>query len=112
VEPNVIPNTWVAVLRGEGVDDLGDPTPPTDPVEGLERIPFYLREKSRQMPDEAGGLRTVRYGVARGLAGTDIRAGDYLRDHRTGRLWHVQQVEDGETRHSGAPSLSFEVRAV
>lgn len=109
----MIANTWVAVYRGDEVNEYGDPTDLGTPVDGLERLPLALTEQSRTTFDpETSEARTIRYAIGRATAGTDIQQDDRLRDERTARWWAVRSISGGGFTFFGARDLLLDLRAV
>jgi hypothetical protein len=108
----MVANTWAEVYRDTGDDVLGDPVTTTEPVEGLERVPMAITERSQRIYDaESDELRTVRYGVGRARIGTDIKADDRIHDLRSGKWWAVRTVSPASPGFTGNRALSFDLRA-
>lgn len=108
----MIPNTWAAVFRDTDDDVLGDPLTDEEPVPGMARVVMAITEKSRTVyNEESDELRTIRYGVGRAKAGTDIRKDDRIQDLRTSKWWAVTEVGSGSATFTGHRDLSFDLRA-
>src|SRR3990172_5485946 len=91
----MIATTTMTLLRGGGVDDLGDETTTNDPVEGAERVPGSLIERERMVMDPTTGEpRTITQHHARFTPGTfPAVTGDRVRDETTGDLYVVEDVK-------------------
>lgn len=91
----IIATTTLTLLRGGGVDDLGDETTVNDPVTGAERVPASLIERDRMLMDPTTGEpRTITQHHARLIPGTfPAVKGDRVRDESTGELYVVEDVK-------------------
>lgn len=86
-----LPTTTVAILRGETLDEYGDPVDSDTPVRA--GIPVSLIERDRHVFVAAESRMTiVREVTGRARPDVDIREADRLRDERTGSIYLVEAV--------------------
>lgn len=89
----VLPNTTVSILRGETIDEFGDPIDSDDSVNA--GVPISIIEYSRRIFLPAEGRETiVRQMMGRVRPGFDIREGDRLRDDRTGEVYLIEGISN------------------
>lgn len=88
---SVHPTTTVSVLRGETLDEFGDPVDSDSSVRA--GVPIAITEYSRRIFVAAEQRMTVvRQCWGRVRPGFDIREKDRLRDERTGRIYLVEEI--------------------
>lgn len=85
----IMPNTTVSVLRGETVDQFGDPMDSDESV--YAGLPMSITEYDRRIYLAAEGrLTTIRQAFGRIRPGFDIRESDRIRDEKSGRVYLVE----------------------
>jgi hypothetical protein len=83
----------VDILRGTRTDEYGDDA--DHDVVVYSGVPCSITDAARRNWDRATGLpRTVRWYVGRFRPGTDLRAGDRVRDRRTGIVYQVDSLAE------------------
>ena len=88
---SVHPTTTVSVLRGETLDEFGDPVDNDSSV--LAGVPIAITEYNRRVFLAAEQrLTVVREMWGRVRPGFDIREKDRLRDERTGGIYLVEGI--------------------
>lgn len=86
-----LPTTTVAILRGETLDEYGDPVDSDIPVRG--GVPVSLIERDRRVYVAAESRTTiVRQVTGRARPDADIQEQDRLRDERSGSIYLVEAV--------------------
>lgn len=99
------PTTTVSILRGETTDTYGDPA--DNATVAASGVLAALTEQTRQTTTPVDGdPRTVRYTTLRCGYGTDLRAGDRVRDERTTLTWVVDEVAQVQN-----PAIRMDLRA-
>ena len=107
----MIATTRAALMRGEGVDELGDDVPLGEVVAGFADFPASIIEKSRREFDEAWNeWRTVRYFAGRVSARVPVKAGDQIRDNRDSAIYAVTEVERMARGLSGRSSVTLTMK--
>ena len=103
----MLATTTMTLLRGGGVDDLGDETTTNDPVEGAVGVPGSLIERERVVLDPTTGEpRTLTQHHARFTPGTfPAVTGDRVRDESTGELYVVETVKTTARAIGGLSAL-------
>lgn len=87
----VIPNTTVSILRGETIDEYGDPK--DSDVSVNSGVPMSIVEESRRVfLAVEGRLTIIREFIGRVRPGFDIRESDRLRDDKSGRVYLVEGI--------------------
>lgn len=87
----VIPNTTVSILRGEEIDEYGDPK--DSDVSVAAGVPISITENNQRVYIAAEGrLTIVRQMVGRVRPGFDVREQDRLRDDTTGDIYLVEGI--------------------
>lgn len=91
----MLATTTMTLLRGGGVDGLGDETTTNTPVVGAVGVPGSLIERERMVMDPTTGEpRTITQHHARFTFGTfPAVTGDRVRDETTGELYVVEDVK-------------------
>lgn len=89
----VLPNTTVSILRGETVDEYGDPIDSNVSVNA--EVPISIIENSRRVFLAAEGrLTVVKEFIGRIRPGFDVREGDRLRDDNSGQIYLVEGISN------------------
>lgn len=107
--------TRASIYRGqttpvEGLDPVDNNV---TPVAGLESLPASLIEKSRKVYDQTSQQqRTIRWCVGRFTPGTDIRAGDRVKDNRTGIFYVLDELTTKPRSIAGQSDLILDLRIV
>lgn len=100
-----VATTTVSILRGTDTDAYGDPA--DNATVAASGLPAALTEQSRLTTDPATGTpRTVHYTTLRISHGTDLRAGDRIRDEGDGSVYIVD-----ETAQVQNPAVAMDLRA-
>lgn len=87
----VIPSTTVSILRGEVIDEFGDPK--DSDVSVAAGVPISITENNQRVYIAAEGrLTIIRQQIGRVRPGFDIREKDRLRDDRTGDIYLVEGI--------------------
>lgn len=105
-----IPTTTVAILRGETIDEYGDPVDSDTPIRAGVPISLIERDQRVYVPAESR-TTIVRHVTGRARPGTPIRERDRLRDERTGSIYLVEAVSRSGTV-IGSPDLRLVLRRV
>lgn len=85
----IMPNTTVSVLRGETVDQFGDPIDSDNSV--YASVPMCITENDRHIYLAAEGrLTIVRQAFGRVRPGFDIHESDRIKDENSGRVYLVE----------------------
>lgn len=80
------PNTWITVTRGTTTDTFGDTIASGTPV--VQHEPAHLTEqRKRVFTEESPEPRIIRFTTCRLNQGVDVKAGDLIKDERTGVLY-------------------------
>lgn len=79
-------NTRVTILRGATTDSFGDPVDIARPVYTGVTASILEFNKTTTSPVD-GTVRHIRRYVGRLPAGTDLRAGDRIKDERDGAIY-------------------------
>lgn len=106
----MIATTTVAVLRGTSTNSYGDEV--DNGTVAASGIPASIIEQTRFTQDPSSGTpRVIRYVTGRLYNGTDVRAGDQIRDERDSTIYIVDSVT---TPQHGAirPDVRLELRRV
>lgn len=105
-----MPNTTVSILRGETVDEYGDPKDSDESVNA--GVPVSIIERDRRIYIAAEGrLTTIKQFIGRVRPGFDIRESDRLRDDRTGAIYLVEGISQ-PTLGTGLADMRIDLRRI
>lgn len=100
-----MPTTTVSILRGTDTDAYGDPV--DNATVAASGVLAALTEQTRQTTTPVdGNPRVVHYTTLRCGYGTDLRAGDRVRDEQTNLIYLVD-----ETAQVQNPAIRMDLRA-
>jgi len=104
--------TRASIYRATTETALGDEIDDNAmPVSALADLRASLIEKSRAVLDPASGeRRTVRYCIGRLDYGTDVRAGDRIKDNISGQMYALDEITPTRRTITGASSLVLDLR--
>jgi hypothetical protein len=99
------PTTTIAILRGTTTDTYGDPADNATPA--ASGMLAALTEQTRLTTTPVdGNPRVIHYTTVRVGYGTDLRAGDRIKDERTNHIYIVD-----ETAQVQNPAIRMDLRA-
>lgn len=108
----MIATTRGALLRGESVDEWGDPVAGDAPVvEGFEDFPVSIIEKDESTYDQASNQwRSVTRLVGRAPSNVPVDEGDWIKDLRDGAVYIVDGFRSTPRGLSGRASVTMNLR--
>jgi hypothetical protein len=102
--------TTISVLRGTTTDGYGDPADGSTAV-ATGVVASILEQRQRTTTPVDGQPRVVRYFTARVPHGTDVRAGDRIKDEQTLTVYIVDTVTTPASPVRG-PEVRLDLRRV